>query len=393
MKKILAFSLLAIAAFPVHSENGVLLMSINNIGNEQDNQVATKEIGNDFVQHLANGSGAKIKSVIGSNSTNELQRTRTGYYDLILAPAHIIASAVKNEYIPVASIKGSVKAQLVARKDSGITNLAQMKGKRLCLPAADSLATYLAKGILNDKGITPKSYFSEVKYARYEQSCLYSLENKMTDVATVTDETMKSRSGNGAEIIALESNPVPSLSLAVNKRVPDAVREKIQRTALSIKDTSKGTLLNKFQADGFVSTSKENFDYVAKLGYYTPSQLQGATQITAKMAKELMSKGVKFIDTRSEHEYKESHIPGAVSVTYHEKSEKTIDFDPSQDKFDLTKLPQDKAAPLIFACNGAECWKSYKASVVAIKNGYTKVYWFRGGFPEWVKEGFSTDKG
>ena len=44
---------------------------------------------------------------------------------------------------------------------------------------------------------------------------------------------------------------------------------------------------------------------------------------------------------------------------------------------------KDKNAPLIFACNGGECWKSYKASVWAANQGYRNVYWFRGGFPEW----------
>lgn len=393
MKRIFAFTILAFTTLSAHSENGVLLMSINSLGNEQDNQIAIKDMSNDFVQHLENGSATKIKTVIGSNSTTELQRTRTGYYDLILAPAHIIASAIKNEYVPLVSIKGLVKAQLVVRKDSGITNLGQMKDKRLCMPSSDSLTTYLAKGIMNDKGISPKAYFSEVKYARYEQSCLYSLENNLTDVAAVTDSNLKNRQSTGTEIVALESSPVPNLSLAVNKRVPEATREKIQRAALSLKDNSKVSLLSRFQADGYVAATTENFDYVAKLGYYTPSQLQGATQISAKMAKELISKGTKLFDTRSEHEYKESHIPGAISLIYHEKSDKTTDFDPTKDKFDLARLPQEKNTPLIFACNGAECWKSYKASVLAINNGYTKVYWFRGGFPEWMKEGFATDKG
>jgi len=29
--------------------------------------------------------------------------------------------------------------------------------------------------------------------------------------------------------------------------------------------------------------------------------------------------------------------------------------------------------------------------VTAIKAGYTKVYWFRGGFPEWKGKGFPTE--
>jgi rhodanese-related sulfurtransferase len=61
-----------------------------------------------------------------------------------------------------------------------------------------------------------------------------------------------------------------------------------------------------------------------------------------------------------------------------------------QDQFDLSKLVQDKNAPVVFACNGAECWKSYKASQAAIAAGYKQVYWFRGGFPEWNLAGLPT---
>lgn len=53
------------------------------------------------------------------------------------------------------------------------------------------------------------------------------------------------------------------------------------------------------------------------------------------------------------------------------------------DSFDISKLPANKAAALVFACNGAECWKSYKASHAAPKAGHSKVFWFRGGLPEW----------
>ena len=38
---------------------------------------------------------------------------------------------------------------------------------------------------------------------------------------------------------------------------------------------------------------------------------------------------------------------------------------------------------MVFLCNGPECWKSYKASRAAARRGLSKVYWFRGGMPEW----------
>jgi rhodanese-related sulfurtransferase len=104
----------------------------------------------------------------------------------------------------------------------------------------------------------------------------------------------------------------------------------------------------------------------------------------------MMKKGVPLYDTRVEEEHREAYIKGAKWLPYGEKSAKEVGFDAAKDSFDVAKAG-DKQAPVIFACNGAECWKSYKSSVAAIKAGYKQVYWFRGGFPEWVARGYPTD--
>jgi rhodanese-related sulfurtransferase len=96
---------------------------------------------------------------------------------------------------------------------------------------------------------------------------------------------------------------------------------------------------------------------------------------------------VLVVDARVANEYAEAHIKGAKSIPYKEKSVKAREFDSSLDSFDLAKLPASKAAPVIFYCNGTECWKSYKASVVSVRAGYTKVYWLRTGIPDWKSKG------
>lgn len=123
----------------------------------------------------------------------------------------------------------------------------------------------------------------------------------------------------------------------------------------------------------------------------TPSSLEGATLVSAEQVKDMMAKGTAVIDTRVANEYVDSHIKGARSVPYKEKSAKVPDFDASQDSFDLSMVSADKSAPVIFYCNAGECWKSYKASKVAIKAGFRKVYWFRGGMPEWKSKGFPVE--
>jgi rhodanese-related sulfurtransferase len=122
----------------------------------------------------------------------------------------------------------------------------------------------------------------------------------------------------------------------------------------------------------------------------TPATLAGAKIVTAEEVKKMLDAGVPVIDTRVAAEYSEKTIKGAKSVPYKEKSAKDPAFDASVDQFDLSKLPADKSAPVVMFCNSGECWKSYKASVVAVKAGYSNVHWFRGGFPEWSNKGLPT---
>lgn len=123
----------------------------------------------------------------------------------------------------------------------------------------------------------------------------------------------------------------------------------------------------------------------------TPSSLQGATVITAEKANAMVEKGVLIVDARVVEEYVDQHIKGAINIPYKEKSAKSVNFDAKADSFELAHLPGDKSKPVIFYCNAGECWKSYKAATVAIKAGYTNVYWLRGGIPEWKAKGYPVD--
>jgi len=148
-----------------------------------------------------------------------------------------------------------------------------------------------------------------------------------------------------------------------------------------------------FDVEKMRPIARDDYKYVSTLGYYTPRTLPGATIITAEEATELMEKGVPIFDTRVKEEYVDGHIKGALSLPYGEKSAKEVDFDSSNDHFNVAGLTADKDAPIILSCNGPECWKSYKSSVVAIKAGYRKIYWFRGGFPEWRLRGYPIETG
>ena len=122
----------------------------------------------------------------------------------------------------------------------------------------------------------------------------------------------------------------------------------------------------------------------------TPNAISGGSMVTTDQAKEQLDKGAKFIDTRVAAEYAEKHIKGSVNVTFKEKFAKESKLDP-EDKFDMSKLPADKNAALVFYCNGSPCWKGYKGADAAIKGGYKKVFWYRDGLPAWTAMGLPTE--
>ena len=123
----------------------------------------------------------------------------------------------------------------------------------------------------------------------------------------------------------------------------------------------------------------------------TPEILAGAKLVAAEDVVKAVAGGAVLIDTRVASEYADAHIKGAVSVPYREKSVKAANYDASQDQFDLAKLPADKAAAVIMYCNGPECWKSLKASAVAVKGGYTNILYYRLGIPDWKSKGLPTE--
>lgn len=120
----------------------------------------------------------------------------------------------------------------------------------------------------------------------------------------------------------------------------------------------------------------------------TPSSVEGATVITVDQAKALLdTKAATFFDMRNPLNFGKGHLPGATLIAYREKSAFAPDFDAIQDSFELAKLPTDKNATIVLYSDGPKGWKSYKAAVLAVKAGYTKVFWMRDGFAAWTNRG------
>lgn len=321
--------------------------------------------------------------IISTDATADLATTRSQMHDIFVAPAHVVSSAIKHGYVPLVGNPKGAQAVLVALKDKGMSTLADTAGKRLGLPMQDSVVTYLVRGELNAANTSLKSHYRSVTNMRYQDALLVCLQVRECDVVGVEKAVYDRWVAAGEPVVSvMQSRPAPGLSVAIRQSVAASGVASGLRPVL-LRTLAGSPSLARTGMDQLASVETRDYEYVSTLGYFTPRQLPGAKVVDAAAVAELMRAGATYIDTRTEAEFKAGHVPQARLVPYVEKSAKDTDFDARLDSFDLAKLPRDKSAPVIFACNGAECWKSYKASLAAVKAGYRQVHWFRGGFPEW----------
>ena len=117
---------------------------------------------------------------------------------------------------------------------------------------------------------------------------------------------------------------------------------------------------------------------------------EGVTIVSADKATEIVGiKEVYFFDMRKAFKYEKGHLPGAVSLPY-----KWIQKGhPGQrtGEFDMSRLPANKNAKIVFHSNGPNGWKSYYASKAAAEAGYKNVMWLRDGFATWQDKGYPVE--
>ena len=343
-----------------------------------------------LAKYLGSQLNVQVDFVPVANPFVAAKRASRGDYDMIIAPAHAIASVLKAGFNPIGKEGGTVETIFVAAQSSKWDSIKDAAGVKLGLPPFESLQASLARGELNSRAVETKKHFKEARYFRSQEAQLFALEINSMDLVAVdsalAEKWLKSHPGK----IIQRTAAAPKMAFAVNSKRISPEQEKIIESAL-LKYAEVETQARKKMV--FSPTKREEFASIASMLNTTPKELAGAHVIEAKQASDLIAKGVIVIDARNEAEYLEGRVKGALLVPYQEVSAKEVGFDASEDKFDLSKLPQDKNAAMLLYCDGTPCWKSYKASVMAIRDGYKNIYWFRGGYPEWKAAGYPVDTG
>jgi rhodanese-related sulfurtransferase/ABC-type phosphate/phosphonate transport system substrate-binding protein len=338
---------------------------------------------NDVSVTLSKTLGQTVQVSRSTNFADVMRSTRTNEFDIYIVPAQVAASALSHGFTLIGATPKQETFVLVV--NPRLKSVAQMKGAKLYLAQEDSIYSYIAKGLLNESGVSLQE-LGKLQYGNTSGAGLAAVLMGVADATVARKsefESWANANPNQAAVL-LESKSVPAgVSVLARKTMAESDRRKLTQWVTGPSPAQSGL--------GVLNTSVESssYAYIGGLGHFTPLSLPGVQRVNALEAAELVKKGALMVDVRSEKEYKAKHIAGAVWAIYHEKSAKDTAFDPKADDFTaLDKL--DKSKPMIFGCNGAECWKSYKAAKAALEKGHKPVYWLRGGLPEWEEQHLAT---
>lgn len=110
-----------------------------------------------------------------------------------------------------------------------------------------------------------------------------------------------------------------------------------------------------------------------------PDNIPGTTLVNAEELIALAAKtpDLVIIDARIAGDRKHGYLEGSVSLP-----------DLQTNCSSLAKVIPKKNSPALLYCNGVNCGRSVTSSRIALKCGYTNLYWFRGGYEEWLAKSY-----
>ena len=352
----------AIASEPINSQSNSLLPSLGQS------------------KGLSAALGTSVR-VVTMKSLREIARAAwAGELDAGWLPANLGVNLLSKGYVLLGADGKSTQMVLLARER--IREPKDLIGRTMYLPQEDSLAAYVGIAMLSERSVRLSDFRTIYSIGSYEVAEV-AITQGIDDVTVLPEDVAMNW---------LRANPGKGRVLATSPSVPNQVL--VARASL---DESTKSKLAAWVANNLVDggrlqmPSADSLKYVSRIAHYTPDDLAGVTRVTARQAKDLIAKGAVVVDVRSAGEFGAKRIQGAQLVSYSEVSGRVPGGTYADDPFGLHEIGGSK---VVFYCNGPECWKSYKASKRALDSKrFEKVFWLRGGLPEWEREGLPITQG
>ncbi|KAE9643975.1 phosphonate ABC transporter substrate-binding protein [Pseudomonas sp. PB106] len=216
--------------------------------------------------------GMPVVPFVATDYNGIIEALRSGKLDVAyLGPfSYVLATSVADvEAFSVAVTKktgqSAYKSVILARKDSGIHSLADLKGHTFAFVDPSSASGHLfPKAGLEQAGFAPDTLFKRVIFSGSHDASILAVENKKVDAAAVADRIFASAVAKGVvkqddfEIV-WSSKPIPESPMVWRKALDPELKKKVAEALASIKDVPWG---DQGVLNGFQPTTDASYDVV-----------------------------------------------------------------------------------------------------------------------------------
>lgn len=231
---------------------------------------------------ISKGLNMEVKPFIAADYTGVIEAFRGKKLDAaFLTPASYVMG--KKE----ANVRVILKSQrngnpyyygvIIARSDSGINNLSDLKGKKFSFGDPLSTSGYVfPKKLLLDNKINPESDFSNVIFSGTHDATVLAILNKKVDAGATFSEDKEGKMGSWIKYLKPEelkqikviasTDPIPSDNICVSEDLDPKIADKLANVIIEYGKTEQGKAMMKklYKFDGYLRAKDEDYESVRK---------------------------------------------------------------------------------------------------------------------------------
>lgn len=221
---------------------------------------------------LEKNLGIKVQGFVASDYNGVIEAMRAGHVDVAyLGPfSYVLGTTVApiEAFATAETAKSGrtfYRSQIIARKDSGIKDIKDLKGRSFAFVDPSSTSGHLfPKAGLIKLGIDPDTYFGRVLFTGSHDANALAVANKRVDAATIADRILdaavQKKLVNQDDIqIVWNSDPIPESPTVWRKNLPADLKSKIKTAFLNIRDI---TWADQGKLNRFVETNDQAYDVI-----------------------------------------------------------------------------------------------------------------------------------
>jgi phosphonate transport system substrate-binding protein len=225
-----------------------------------------------FVAYLSRETGENVTLVVPRDFEAFKGMVRSGQVDIAFPNPLIYVQLRKDVQIEPLALAAEPKAGtrfrglIIARTDSGIKNLQDLKGKRLIFVDKDSAAAYVFQMLLLSKaGIDPSKDFTRLPFAKTQDNVTRAVFAKAADAGGIREDDldkMKDKVDLSQIRIVGYTDYFPNFPLVACPRLSTDKAKRVREALLKLRPGSAeaGTVLGPAKLTGFVTVADKDFD-------------------------------------------------------------------------------------------------------------------------------------